>query len=514
MNPSNGGRLAGTLSDDSPVDELDERLVAYLDGELEPEDRKELEIQLGRDADLRARLRTLQDGWELLDALPLATPSPVLLESTLRMAAIEATDQGRFGHSGQFRRIHGLRRLATSKAIWVLLMSIIGFAGGAVAVRVYDHLRFEKQLRQLPVAMHVDAYLYGADLELMRSLMQMPQWQQAVAIADQLGEWNFGLQRSITQATAEQREEMLPDLPIEDQQVVTEAWQRFEQLGDQERQAVIEVAKQVSAQSDAEQLLATMARFAHWRQTLPPSERDDIASSDPQQRRAAIAEAIQRTTRQWTQQTSRMLSDEDFETIYQALRQIARLRINSLQLEGTSIPQLTLKTFGTEEQAMDPRMEAFFLRRLFEPREFGPPSVGDDASRREQESGGSPNRPPPVPQPRIDFTAPTFRDIQPLFEQIQGPLNGEELWIIESVLSAEIADFLAAASSIEMLREELLRSWAEDAIRRTSFRRSGTTLSERYELIDPVRRDQLDLLEPDRILESLRDEGRRRRSFP
>src|SRR5690606_2215355 len=112
MNPSNGGRLAGNLSDDSPVDELDERLVAYLDGELEPEDRKALEVQLGRDADLRARLRTLQDGWELLDALPLATPSPVLLESTLRMAAIEATDQGRFGHSGQFRRIHGLRRLA------------------------------------------------------------------------------------------------------------------------------------------------------------------------------------------------------------------------------------------------------------------------------------------------------------------------------------------------------------------------------------------------------------------
>src|SRR5690606_16022044 len=149
-----------------------------------------------------------------------------------------------------------------------------------------------------------------------------------------------------------------------------------------------------SAQSDAEELLSTMARFAHWRQTLPPPVKDEIANPDPQQRRTALADAIQSTTRQWTQQTSRMLSDDEFETIYQTLRQIARLRINSLQLEGTSIPQLTLKTFGTEEQAMDPRMEAFFLRRLFEPRDFGPPSGEDDASRREQESGSSPNRPP------------------------------------------------------------------------------------------------------------------------
>lgn len=514
MNPSDGGPVVGALSDDSPVDELDERLVAYLDGELDPDERKELEIQLGRDAELRSRLRTLQDGWDLLDALPLATPSPVLLESTLRMAAIEATGQGHRDASGQYQRIHGLRRLSASKTLWVCLLSLVGFTAGAVAVRIADHVRFQNQLRQLPVAMYVDAYLHGADLELMRSLMQMPQWQQAVAIADQLGEWNFGLQRSISRATPEQRQQMLPELPIEDQQVVTETWQRFEQLGDQEKQAVLKVAQQVSVQSDAEPLLATMARFAHWWQTLPPIEKDDIASSDPQQREAKIAKLIQRTTGQWTQQTSRMLSDEDFDTIYQALRQIARLRINSLQLEGTSIPQLTLKAFGTDQQAMDPRMEAFFLRRLFEPRDFGPPPSEDNPARRDQITSGSSNRPPPPPQPRIDFTAPTFRDIQPLLEQIQGSLDGEELWIIESVLRAEIADFLAAASSIEMLREELLRSWAEDAIRRMSFRRSGTTLSERYELIDPTRRDQLDLLEPDRILESLRDEGRRRRSFP
>lgn len=513
MNPSNGGRLTGTLSDDSPVDEIDERLVAYLDGELEPEERQQLEVQLGRDANLRARLRTLQEGWDLLDALPMATPSPVLLESTLRMAAIEASGQGHRDASGQYQRIHGLRRLRASKTIGVFLLSVLGFVGSAVAVRVFDHFRFQHQLRQLPVAMHVDAYLYAADLELMRSLMQMPQWQQAVAIADQLGEWNFGLQRSIAHATPEQREAMLPELPIEDQQLVTEAWQRFEQLGEPDKQAVLQVAQQVAVQSDAEQLLTTMTRFASWWQTLLPLEKDSIADPDPQKRRAAIAKLLQRTTSQWTQQTSRMLSDEDFETIYHALRQIARLRIDSLQLEGTSLPQLALKNFGTDAQSMDPRIEAFFLRRLFEPRELGP-VVNEAAAARDPQPASSPNRPPPPPQPRIDFMAPSFRDIQPLLEQIQGPLAGEELWLIESVLSAEIIDFLAAASSIEMLREELLRSWAEDAIRRMSFRQSGGTLSERYELIDPTRRDQLDLLEPERILDALRDEGRRRRSFP
>ena len=102
----------------------------------------------------------------------------------------------------------------------------------------------------------------------------------------------------------------------------------------------------------------------------------------------------------------------------------------------------------------------------------------------------------------------------PLLNQVAGPLTDEELWYIESVLDDPVTDLLEAVSGIGTLREDLLRSWAEESLRRMNWNRSGTTLSDRYELLDPARRDQLDLLKPDEILMWLRMDDGRRRSFP
>src|SRR5690554_5298714 len=125
MNLPEGDRPVDTLDDDLQADEVDERLVAYLDGELEPEERRALEVQLGRSAVLRARLRSLQDGWEMLDELPMATPSPQLLESTLRMAATEAASQPRAIAAAPNRWGGWWQRLVASKIFWVSLLSAV-----------------------------------------------------------------------------------------------------------------------------------------------------------------------------------------------------------------------------------------------------------------------------------------------------------------------------------------------------------------------------------------------------
>ena len=74
---------AEELDDEAPLDPIDEQLVAYLDGELESQERDELEKRLGSDGQLRLRLRTLQRGWEMLENLPQVAPSPNLLETQL-----------------------------------------------------------------------------------------------------------------------------------------------------------------------------------------------------------------------------------------------------------------------------------------------------------------------------------------------------------------------------------------------------------------------------------------------
>ena len=528
--PADSDRPTSTLDDDSQVDEIDELLVAYLDGELPPEERVVLETRLGRDASLRKRLRTLQHGWDMLDELPMATPSAVLLESTIRMAAMEAS-QGK--SSAAARRASNWLR---SKNLWVVLITVLCLGVGVAGARVRERQQFRSQLSQLPTAMHVDAYLNANDVELMRQLMQSPQWRKTVEIAERFGEWDFSLHQKIDEANISQRNQLLQELPIEHQQIVMQSWQRFEKLEPASKSLILETAQRVSDQSDSAELLATMDRFARWRETLAPAQRDQIASGEVEDRVKAINKSLPLTTRQWTQQTSRLLTDEDVETIYQVVRQIARLRIEQLDFTDAPSAALGLKSFGSKDQKMDPRMEAFFLRRMFDPNDPTPPSPppgdrsqspatddpsADQAANPVAKPDGSPNgagpngaapqRRPGPPPTGFDFMAPAFGAIRPLLEQLRGPLHDDELWMIQSVLGDELTEFLNAASGIESLREELLRSWTDETLRRIESNRSGRTVSERYELVEPGRRDILDLLPPDKILESLRYEARRRR---
>ena len=53
----------------SPHDELNEELVAYLDGELSPEAVQRVEHRLASDPEFRERLNSLQRAWSMLDIL-------------------------------------------------------------------------------------------------------------------------------------------------------------------------------------------------------------------------------------------------------------------------------------------------------------------------------------------------------------------------------------------------------------------------------------------------------------
>ncbi len=77
------------LSDETPLDPDDELLVAYLDHELDRKEQVELENRLMEDEQLRARLRQLQTGWDLLDDLPKPEPSLKLVESTLELVVAD-----------------------------------------------------------------------------------------------------------------------------------------------------------------------------------------------------------------------------------------------------------------------------------------------------------------------------------------------------------------------------------------------------------------------------------------
>lgn len=462
--------------DDIPVDEVDEQLVAYLDGELPPEERRALEQRLGADAELRKRLRELQNGWEMLDELPLASSSSQLLETTLRMAAIE----GEVGtKSTSSKRLS--RKL--SRAIWFALATVGCFALGIALTRGRDYLRFQKQLHDLPVAMHLDAYLRAADLELMDKLMQMPEWRQANEMADQFGKWDVQLASQIDAASPKARQELLPKLPIEDQKTVAAAWERFEKIPPQDRQAAYQIAERIADQPDPQSLLKAMDRFAIWRQTWLPEDRERFAQSSGPQREAFLQTALDRTQKQWTQESARKLSDEEVETIYHALRQIGRLRLKQVAASAEPEVKTMIDSFGSSDQTLDPRYEAFFLHRLFDPSYF-------NFGRRGSESG-------------VSSAVATFRK---LTEDLRAPLRADELDWLQAVLPRNLNELVNAVSGLPMVREELLRTLAEESLTRIQMNRSGETAVERY-LRAGDEREEIDLLPAEQLLRRLQGDG-------
>lgn len=68
-------------------------LVAYLDGELAPEEKTEVETRLADDPEYRRELAQLQKTWDLLDILPSVEATEAFTQSTVEMVAVSAATQ-------------------------------------------------------------------------------------------------------------------------------------------------------------------------------------------------------------------------------------------------------------------------------------------------------------------------------------------------------------------------------------------------------------------------------------
>ncbi len=346
------------LQDESPIDELDEQLVAYLDGELSHQEVRELEDRLSANSSLRDRLRELQNGWEMLDALPQASSSPQLLETTIRMAAVDG------GHDPRRNTSSLLRRLPLYG--WVTIASVIAAILGIGAARVQSYLKFRRQLQELPVAMNLDAYLQTSDFELMRMLQTMPEWQNATEVADRLGVWDFSLSEQFEDASPSQLKSLLPNLPIDAQNIVANAWDRFESVDESTRQRVLHTAQQVQHQPDATNLLGTMNRYAAWVASMPAETRDRIASGSIESRQDSIRKALSASAKSWTEERGRALTDEEVATVYIIIRQIAQRRLDAFLASMKTEDAKPYEGLKLESRNLDPRVEAMLLRRLFE----------------------------------------------------------------------------------------------------------------------------------------------------
>src|SRR5262245_21723755 len=143
--------------------DIDEQIVAYLDGELDSETEARVVRRLSEDAGYRSRLGQLQHAWDLLDNLRRSEADDEFVNSTVAMVAVQAEQESK---SRQMRVVRQ-RSLAWLALAAVLLLSL---ASGYIVLH-RRMTRGDRELgRDLPVVGRVDEYRNIDDIEFLKRL--------------------------------------------------------------------------------------------------------------------------------------------------------------------------------------------------------------------------------------------------------------------------------------------------------------------------------------------------------
>ena len=140
-----------------------EELVAYLDGELSPEERQKVEARLASDARYRESLHALERSWEWLDLLPRSTASETFTRTTVEMVAVRTAEEIERKEAHQTWLAFGRRTLA-------VLAVVAALWAGVVVVRWYQGRKDRAFLEHLPLVQRLELYRAADDLEFLRAL--------------------------------------------------------------------------------------------------------------------------------------------------------------------------------------------------------------------------------------------------------------------------------------------------------------------------------------------------------
>jgi hypothetical protein len=156
-------------SDKSKSAQVTEELVAYLDGEMEPEQRCVVEERLAHNPAYRRRLGELDQAWEILDYLPQIGVDDSFTRTTVEMIAVAAEDELQ-----QHRRPTAPRRIWKLVGIGGLAVTLLVAAGigGFVAVNWFYPDENQRIVRDLPILENFELYQQIENVEFLEELSE------------------------------------------------------------------------------------------------------------------------------------------------------------------------------------------------------------------------------------------------------------------------------------------------------------------------------------------------------
>jgi anti-sigma-K factor RskA len=321
-----------------------EELVAYLDGELPPEESRRVEERLANDADYRQQLRDLDQAWEALDALPATQVDDHFARTTIEMVTVAA-------QRDVTERTAQVSAKNRRRAAWWIAAAVAVAALGFAATRWLLPDPNEVLIANLPVIQQLDVLSQVDNVEFLRTLAaQVPSEKLApdpVAIDRELEAWN-----TVSESSPSERRQWLADLPPAQKATLAERANRYSELAkNPERQQQLRHLEQaIRKADDAEVLQPTLLAYGSWLADRPAGEQEDLRVRPAAER----IELIKRYVREDQERALRHLSPEDAGKLRSAVFAAYENRRDDFE-----------RAMRRRERDVDPRLEGPEWRRAW-----------------------------------------------------------------------------------------------------------------------------------------------------
>jgi hypothetical protein len=284
-------------TDIRPGDEL----VAYLDGELAPEECRRVEDRLASDADYRRQLHELDQAWEALDALPKPAVNDNFARTTIEMVSVAAQqDVSEQTASAAALRRHRLWGWATA--------AIAAAAVGFVAARSLIPDSNEKLLADLSVIQQFDVLSQIEDVDFLRRLPESIVNEPSAGVGADM-EQEAADMKAAASASLASRREWIEGLTPDTKANLESQMRRFHDLEDSpvEQNRLRALAREINESPDADMLHRRLIAYGRWFAKQLPGDQEEIRGLATDERLKVIRDIV----RDEEDRASRRLSDDD-----------------------------------------------------------------------------------------------------------------------------------------------------------------------------------------------------------
>jgi hypothetical protein len=300
-----------SIANPQPELPADEELVAYLDGELSPDDCRRVEARLAADADYRRQLHDLDQAWEALDALPAPRIDDDFARTTMELVTIAAE-----GDLSQ-RAARAATRMQWRKW-WLAGAGIAAAVIGFAAARGLQSRGDRALLADLPVIRQFDQLTHVENIDFLRRL------SSAVPL-DRLTTNEAAIQEELLNVAwlnaprLEDRQMWIEALTPEQKAEIAALANRFRALSNRDRNRLRDLQREIREAEDAEQLQRNLLAYGQWLARLSLGEQEELKEALRGRPVDEQLQRLQRFVRKENAEASRQLSNEDEEKLRRAV---------------------------------------------------------------------------------------------------------------------------------------------------------------------------------------------------